>query len=84
MSNLHDVDTVRRTGGNSDELAPNSVTGPTELVALYWCHDVTLNAAHSHTQGKKLQRECFAGATGTDKVEIGVFVFLGIEQIHNT
>ena len=83
MSDLHNVDAVRRTRSNSDELTTDSVTRPTELVSLDGCHNVTLNTAHSHTQGKKLQRECFAGATGTDKVQISVFVFLGIEQVHN-
>ena len=83
MSDLHNVDAVRRTGGNSDELTTDSVTRPAELVALDGCHNVTLNTAHSHTQGKKLQRECFAGATGTDEVQVGVFIFLGVEQVHN-
>ena len=83
MSDLHYVNTVRRTRGNSDELTTDSVTGPAELVALDRSHNVTLNTTHSHSQGKKLQRKRLTGATCTDKIQIGVFVFLGIEQIHN-
>lgn len=39
---------------------------------------------HSHTQSQKLQRKGFACATGADEVEVGILVFLGIKQVHNT
>ena len=83
MPDLHNVNAVRRTRGNADELTTDSVTSPSKLVSLNRSHNVTLNATHSHTQGKKLQRECFAGATGTNEVQVGVFIFLGVEQVHN-
>ena len=84
MSNLHNVDTVRRTGSNTDELTTHSVTSTSELVSLNRCQDEALDAAHSHTQSQELKRKGFACATGADKVEIRIFVLLGIEEIHDT
>ena len=84
VSDLHNVDTVRRTGSNTDELTTHSITSTSELVSLNRCQDEALDAAHSHTQSQELKRKGFACATGADKVQVRVFVLLGIEQIHDT
>ena len=65
MPDLHDVDAVRGTGSNLDELAADLLAGSAELVSLDGSQDKTLDPSHSHAQRQKLHGKglaCTAGA----------------------
>ena len=46
-------------------------------------NDIALNAAHTHTQCQQLHGKGLSGATGTEQVQIGIFIFLRVKQIDN-
>ena len=62
VADLHDVDAVRRAGGNFNELAADLAAGTAKLMPFDWRDDEALYAAHTHSQGQKLHCEGFSGA----------------------
>ena len=83
VADLHDVDTVRGAGCYLDILAADPVAGSFELMSLDGSQNVALDPPHAHTQRKKLERKGLAGAAGAEQVQVGILVFLCIEQVHN-
>ena len=83
VADLHDVDAVRRTRRDLDELSADLFAGAAEFVSLDRGEDKALDAAHPHPQGQKLHGEGFAGAAGAQQVQIRVLVLFGVEEIHD-
>ena len=75
------MDTVRRAGGNFDELTADAVARLTEFMSLDGSNDIALNAAHTHTQRQQPHGEGFSGATGAEQIQVGILVLLRIKQI---
>ena len=82
MPDLHDIDAVRRAGGDFDELAANLAAGTLELMALDGGNDIALNTAHSHTQSQKLQREGLTGTGCTAHSQVRILIDLRIEKVN--
>ena len=83
MPDLHDIDAVGRTGGDLDKLAADFAAGPFEFMTLDGGDNITLNTAHSHTQGQKLERKGLTGAAGAAHGQVCVFVDLRIKEVNN-
>lgn len=83
MPDLHDIDTVRRTRGDLNELAANFLAGPAEFMPLDWSQDKTLDPSHSHAERQKLHSKGLAGAAGAKQIQISVLILFRIEQINN-
>ena len=45
--------------------------------------DIALDPPHAHAQRKQLERKGLAGAAGPKQVQVGVLIFLRIEQVHD-
>ena len=76
MPDLHDIDAVGRTGGDLDKLTADFAAGPFEFMAFDGGDNITLNTAHSHTQGQKLKRKGLTGAAGAAHGQVRVLVDL--------
>ena len=80
---LHNIDTVRGTGSDLDKLAADLIAGSTEFVSLDGRQNVALNAAHPHPKSQKLHGEGLACARCAQQVQVGIFIYLCVEQIHD-
>ena len=83
MADLHNVDAVGRPRGQADVFSANVVAGPAKLVALDGRHNKTLNPTHPHSKSQQLHGEGLACPRGAQQHQVGVFVNLGVEQVHN-
>ena len=83
MTDLHNVDAVRRSRCDLDKFAADLFAGSSEFVSLDGRQNKALYAAHSHTQRQQLHGEGLAGTAGAQKVQVGVLVLLGIEQVND-
>ena len=83
MADLHDIDAVRRTRGDLDELAADLAAGTLELVPLDGGDDIALDAPHSHAKGQKLQRKGLTGTGCTAHSQVRILVDLRIEQVND-
>ena len=83
MADLHDIDAVRGTWGNLDELPAYVGTGPAKLVALDGRHNKALDAAHPHPQCQQLHGKGLPCPGGAQEHQVGVLVDLAVEQVHN-
>ena len=83
MPDRHKIDAVRRARCNLDKLTADAVACTPELMSLDRSNDIALNAAHTHTQCQQLHGKGLSGATGTEQVQIGIFIFLRVKQIDN-
>ena len=83
MPDLHYVDAVGGTRCDLDELAADLIAGSAELVSLYGGQDIALNTAHPHPKRQQLHGEGLACARCAQQVQVGIFVDLRVEQIHD-
>ena len=83
MADFHDIDAMRGTWGDFDELPADVVAGPAELVALDGRHNKALDAAHPHPQGQQLHGKGLPRPGGAQEHQVGVLVDLAVEQIYN-
>ena len=83
MADFHDVDAVGRAGCNLDELPADVVAGPAELVAFDGRQNKALDAAHPHPQCQQLHGKGLPCPGGAQQHQVGVFLELGVEQVHD-
>ena len=83
MPYLHYVDAVGGTRCNLDKLAADLIAGSAEFVSLDGRQNVALNAAHPHPKRQKLHGEGLACARCAQQVQVGIFIDLCVEQIHD-
>ena len=83
MADLHNIDAVRGSRSDFDELSADLTAGSLKFMALDGGNDIALDAAHSHTQGQQLQREGLTGTGGTAHGQVRILIDLRIEEVND-